>query len=39
VISEGTVKSHVKNICRKLRVSNRAAAVSKYLHMVMREQA
>jgi DNA-binding CsgD family transcriptional regulator len=39
VISEGTVKSHVKNICRKLRASNRAEAVSKYLQLVMRERA
>ncbi|WP_354698826.1 HTH-type transcriptional regulator MalT [Paraconexibacter sp. AEG42_29] len=36
VIAEGTVKSHVKNICRKLRASNRAEAVSKYLQIVMR---
>jgi DNA-binding NarL/FixJ family response regulator len=39
VISEGTVKSHVKNICRKLRASNRAEAVSKYLQMLMRERS
>jgi len=38
VISEGTVKSHVKHILRKLRVSNRAEAVSRYLHMVHRER-
>jgi DNA-binding CsgD family transcriptional regulator len=38
VISEGTVKSHVKHILRKLRVSNRAEAVSRYLQMVMRDQ-
>jgi DNA-binding CsgD family transcriptional regulator len=37
VISEGTVKSHVKNICRKLRAHNRAEAVSKYLQLVMKE--
>jgi DNA-binding CsgD family transcriptional regulator len=36
VISEGTVKSHVKRILRKLRVSNRAEAVARYLHLVMR---
>jgi len=30
VISEGTVKSHVKNIFRKLRVSNRAQAISRF---------
>jgi DNA-binding CsgD family transcriptional regulator len=38
VISEGTVKSHVKNICRKLRADNRAEAVSKYLQLIMRER-
>jgi DNA-binding CsgD family transcriptional regulator len=37
VISEGTVKSHVKNICRKLHAENRAEAVSKYLQLVMKE--
>ena len=31
VISEGTVKSHVKHILRKLRAANRAEAVSRYL--------
>lgn len=30
VISESTVKSHVKHVMRKLRVSNRAEAVSRY---------
>lgn len=39
VISEGTVKSHVKNICRKLRASNRAEAVSKYLQIMMRARS
>jgi DNA-binding CsgD family transcriptional regulator len=39
VISEGTVKSHVKNICRKLRASNRAEAVAKYLQLVIKERA
>jgi DNA-binding NarL/FixJ family response regulator len=38
VISEGTVKSHVKHILRKLRVANRAEAVSRYLHMIQREK-
>lgn len=38
VISEGTVKSHVKHILRKLRVGNRAEAVSRYLQMLRREQ-
>lgn len=33
VISEGTVKSHVKHILRKLRAANRAEAVSRYLRM------
>jgi DNA-binding CsgD family transcriptional regulator len=31
VIAEGTVKSHVKHILRKLHASNRAEAVSRYL--------
>ena len=31
VLSEGTVKWHVKNILRKLGVPNRAAAVSYWL--------
>ena len=30
-ISEGTAKSHVKNILRKLRTGNRAEAISLYL--------
>jgi DNA-binding NarL/FixJ family response regulator len=38
VISEGTVKFHVKNILRKLGASNRAEATSRYLRMT-REQA
>ena len=33
VIAEGTVKSHVKHILRKMRVSNRAEAVSRYLRV------
>jgi DNA-binding NarL/FixJ family response regulator len=33
VISEGTVKSHVKHILRKLRAANRAQAVSKYMRI------
>jgi DNA-binding CsgD family transcriptional regulator len=34
VVSEGTVKSHVKRILRKLRAENRAGAVARYLHLV-----
>jgi DNA-binding NarL/FixJ family response regulator len=33
VISDGTVKSHIKHILRKLGAANRAEAVSKYLRM------
>jgi DNA-binding CsgD family transcriptional regulator len=33
VVSEGTVKFHVKNILRKLHASNRAEATSRYLRM------
>jgi DNA-binding CsgD family transcriptional regulator len=36
VISEGTVKTHVKHILRKLRAANRAEAVSKYLRLSQR---
>jgi DNA-binding CsgD family transcriptional regulator len=33
VIAEGTVKSHVKHVLRKLRVGNRTEAVTRYLKM------
>jgi DNA-binding CsgD family transcriptional regulator/GAF domain-containing protein len=38
VISDGTVKSHIKHILRKLGAANRAEAVSKYLRMEQDEQ-
>jgi LuxR family transcriptional regulator, regulator of acetate metabolism len=34
VISDGTVKFHVNSLLRKLRVSNRAEAVSRYLRLL-----
>lgn len=34
VIAEGTVKSHVKHVLRKLRAANRAQAVSCYMRLV-----
>ncbi len=36
VVSEGTVKFHVKNILRKLHASNRAEATSRYMRLTMR---
>ncbi len=36
VVSEGTVKFHVKNILRKLHASNRAEATSRFLRLSMR---
>jgi DNA-binding CsgD family transcriptional regulator len=33
VLSESTIKSHVKNILRKLEVRNRTEAVSRYLRL------
>lgn len=38
VIAEETVKSHVRSISRKLRASGRADAVSRYLHLRLREE-
>lgn len=34
VLSEGTVKTHVHHILRKLRAANRAEAVARYVHIV-----
>lgn len=39
VITPETVKSHVKKIRRKLRASNRADAVSRYLQLTMKARA
>ncbi len=36
VLSEATVKFHVKNILRKLHASNRAEATSRYLRLTLR---
>jgi LuxR family transcriptional regulator, regulator of acetate metabolism len=38
VVSEGTVKFHVKNILRKLHAANRAEATSRYLRLTMRHE-
>lgn len=35
VVSEGTVKFHVKNVLRKLHASNRAEATSRYLRLTL----
>jgi LuxR family transcriptional regulator, regulator of acetate metabolism len=35
VVSEGTVKFHVKNILRKMNASNRAEATSRYMQLSM----
>jgi RNA polymerase sigma factor (sigma-70 family) len=37
VVTEGTVKFHVKNILRKLQATNRAEATSRYLRLSLRE--
>ncbi len=37
VIAEGTVKTHVKNVLRKLKASNRAEAVFRYMRMAALE--
>jgi DNA-binding NarL/FixJ family response regulator len=39
VISEGTVKSHVKHILRKMRAANRAQAVSCYMRLQSLDRA
>jgi DNA-binding CsgD family transcriptional regulator len=38
VLSEGTVKSHVKHVLRKLHASSRAEAVARYLRIEMRDR-
>jgi DNA-binding NarL/FixJ family response regulator len=38
VLSEGTVKSHVKHILRKLHAGSRAEAVARYLRIEMRDR-
>lgn len=38
VVSEGTIKFHVKNILRKLHASNRAEATSRYLRLTLGRQ-
>jgi DNA-binding NarL/FixJ family response regulator len=35
VITDGTVKSHVKRILRKLRSANRSEAIARYLRLTM----
>jgi LuxR family transcriptional regulator, regulator of acetate metabolism len=39
VLSEGTVKFHVKNILRKMNAANRAEATSRYLRLSLRRDA
>lgn len=38
VVSQGTVKSHVKRILRKLHVANRAEAVARYVQLLRLDQ-
>jgi LuxR family transcriptional regulator, regulator of acetate metabolism len=38
IVSEGTVKFHVKNILRKMNAANRAEATSRYLRLSMRHE-
>ncbi len=35
VVTEGTVKFHVKNVLRKMQASNRADATSRYLRVTL----
>ena len=35
VVSEGTIKFHVKNVLRKMQASNRADATSRYLRLTL----
>jgi LuxR family transcriptional regulator, regulator of acetate metabolism len=37
VVTEGTVKFHVKNVLRKMQATNRADAASRYLRLTLRE--
>jgi len=39
IVSEGTVKFHVKNILRKMNVGNRAEATSQYLRLSLRQDS
>jgi LuxR family transcriptional regulator, regulator of acetate metabolism len=37
VVTEGTVKFHVKNVLRKMQATNRADAAARYLRLTLRE--
>ena len=37
VVTEGTVKFHVKNVLRKMQATNRADAASRYLRLTLRD--